>query len=467
MNPSFYGTGIPLYGCHRPFGVLNPMGYQHFRKIEYLSKGFFAFLNAYNRYGLMNKAGRIVIEAQWDQIQMEQDAPVIRCKYGSQTVLFDTEGNTLTGRPIHELITAGSGVSVLDCHGNVKILNQLSVYKDGLARSYTAGTTYYVNPKGQIVLTVEGHQCGDFQDGYAVARKRNGLFKRDTWGFIDRNGNFLVPPRYRSALPFSCGVAVVQDEKGCHFLTTDRTTLECYMMVDCERKALPFPNHVDEFVNNFTAALYLGKTRGYVLDGVPFSVPVEEGGYVVMHKSGSVTHNKFYNHLIASGIGNRFIFNEKPLESGVKLYGVMDPWGKVLIPPLYERIYPDGEDCFRLELGGKVGLADRDGKIITEAQWDKLLLVREGAFNVSRDGQWGLMGTDGKWLFPLGKEGPYILWAGAVLTEKGSNLQLCNLDNQPAIPDILEPIEPIAPGLLMVRYMEQYCILDYGFTPEA
>ena len=76
-------------------------------------------------------------------------------------------------------------------------------FREGLALVRdTAGRTGFVAPDGTLaVQPMWLEDAQPFADGLAPA-KLNGR-----WGYLDRNGNFAIPPRFLAAAPFSEGLA--------------------------------------------------------------------------------------------------------------------------------------------------------------------------------------------------------------------------------------------------------------------
>lgn len=82
-------------------------------------------------------------------------------------------------------------------------------FSEGLAAVKAEnGKWGFINTEGDVVIPFEYIQTGDFVNGYAPVQKK------DKWGFIDSENNTVIPFIYLWALDFSEGLAAVRNEDG-------------------------------------------------------------------------------------------------------------------------------------------------------------------------------------------------------------------------------------------------------------
>ncbi len=97
----------------------------------------------------------------------------------------------------------------MDEHGEIAIEPEYDVafpFSDGWGRAERDGTFYFLNPDGEVELTSDLDFVDDFSDGLAVAREvertsdnvRDGIF-----GYINREGEWVMPPQFKQAYTFS------------------------------------------------------------------------------------------------------------------------------------------------------------------------------------------------------------------------------------------------------------------------
>lgn len=205
-----------------------------------------------SKYGYMNAAGKVVIEAEYDGAQpfSEQLAAVeVDGKWG-----YIDESGRMAILPEYDTISAFSeGIAVVGQYmdGELKLgylqksgkllkapdfnyafpfsegygaatygksffyMNKDGIYalnpnnddagpfSDGLAKIGRKNSYGYINKRGDEAITLQYENAGDFAEGLAAV-KLNGK-----WGYIDKNGETVISHRYQHAGPFEDGLATV------------------------------------------------------------------------------------------------------------------------------------------------------------------------------------------------------------------------------------------------------------------
>lgn len=105
----------------------------------------------------------------------------------SQVTLTDRDGAEIAKVDYRNVSMAGSGLLLVEKSSKIGYIQS----RDGALR-----------------IDLEFQDAGNFASGIAPAKK-NGL-----WGYIDRSGRWVISPKYRTALPISQGLAVVEDQAG-------------------------------------------------------------------------------------------------------------------------------------------------------------------------------------------------------------------------------------------------------------
>ncbi|KHF37890.1 WG repeat-containing protein [Halalkalibacter okhensis] len=151
-------------------------------------------------YGYINLDGEVIIPPQFDQA-------------------FDfVEGFGLVTVVIDGMISSG----FIDEKGEYIIgprFVEASEFSEGLAAVSTDQMIGYINKQGEIVLSFNIDQFDrvfPFSEGMAMVGKWG---SEDDWymskGFINRDGDVVIEPQFRSAADFSAGLSLVSDgEKG-------------------------------------------------------------------------------------------------------------------------------------------------------------------------------------------------------------------------------------------------------------
>lgn len=189
---------------------------------------------------------------------------------------------------------------------------------------------------------------------------------KKAWGFIDKTGQFVIPPQYQNFMVgdanvtyqvFCGGVAMVKDGNG-HWGGIDKNG----------KTVIPFQYEAADIVS----------------EGI---VAVQKNG-----KWGGVdTTGKL---VIPFDYDSVFTFNEgvARVESGGK-YGFVDATGKLVIPCIYDEA---DNACFEGMIGvnqdGKEGYVDATGQVVIPLDFNEVRRFCDGvAFVQDTEGKWGII----------------------------------------------------------------------------
>lgn len=455
---------LPLEGGGLDNAMLYPLE-PDILQFKYMEKGYLGFWDQSRTLGLMDAKGKVIIPAGWESIHIQADPGVIWCTKQGRTVLFDLRGNTLLGQSPEALMAMGRGVAVKGSGDTIIVLDELGAFFEGLARGRQGSTTYHVNAAGRAVLRCQKHGIGDFHCGRALFQPKTGLFQKKLVGYADRQGKVAIPATYRDGDNFSGDLAAVRDDTGRHYIRTDGSRLECFMMVDGKRVPLPPLYQTLPFRGGYAPVMYFGKFSSAVLDGVPISMPEELGGWGILHNSGELTVPFRYNELIPTQEEDVFIVSPMHSEDEEPRYGLIGPRGEVILKPEFRKLVPIGKGLYAFIRDLGIGVIDRTGKVIVEPVWDSVSESCGKAINVKKNGRWGLMDLRGEILLPAVYSNQIIHTAGLSVADREGEAKLLNRWGKSAIPEDIRIRQCVEAGLLWVTVDGQSCLLDYGFTP--
>ncbi len=140
-------------------------------------------------YGVIDKAGNLVIPYQYDWIRLSEYGPFCFVWEGDLVGLFTNEGT-----PILPCIYDGLG----DC-------------SEGLICATLDGRNYCIDLNGEIVFECDTF-FHPFENGLAIISTSTGT------GLIDRQGNYVLPREYRSIWRVTDGFFQVISDSGLHGL---------------------------------------------------------------------------------------------------------------------------------------------------------------------------------------------------------------------------------------------------------
>lgn len=228
-----------------------------------------------------------------------------------------------------------------------------------------------------------------------------------TWGYINRNGEMVIPAQYDAAENFSCGYGVVKINSKQYFIDANgniKTTSSevddipgdgfwnnyarvkksgSYGLVDRNLNLVVQPIYYRLYNagDNGLLAYKLSSSAKYgylntkgetviqpayddaqeFVDGV--AVVYVNGKYGAINSSGQYVINPTYDGLV-SAFSNRIMFQKKDESSSFYSYGLLDLSGKVVVQPIYKSIdedeYKSGLFCAR-NSQDKYGYIDANG----------------------------------------------------------------------------------------------------------
>ena len=230
----------------------------------------------------------------------------------------------------------------------------------------------YVDRSGKVMID-NGLAIGwDFSEGLAAAKKPG----NDLWGFIDRSGEFVVAQRlYQYPAHFSDGLAklTVGDKVG-------------YIGKDGQFAIPPKFWGGSDFKEGLARVLVAGQC-------VMLSDGVCGEPKVVGRSSSDVLPHCHFEYIDKSGKivtkgqfegGRDFSEGLAPVRVG-QLWGFIDRSGAMVIAPRFEDAWPFSDGLARVREGRLQGYIDKSGKLVIQMQFQHAQDFREG-FAVVRDG---------------------------------------------------------------------------------
>jgi hypothetical protein len=191
----------------------------------------------------------------------------------------------------------------------------------------------------------------------------------DAWGYIDRQGQLVVPTRFSYAGPFSGDLALVRE--GDLFGYVDRTGR---MVIE----------------PRFEDAMYFSNGRA----------PVQVNGqWVLIDEDGTVHEDDILNldpdtieeHRHQTGQLERFESNNQ--------YGYRDSQGQLVIDPRFDQAWHFSEGLARVKVDGLWGYIDRRGDLIIEPRFAQAWDFSGGLAMVQVDGGIGYIDQEGEYVW--------------------------------------------------------------------
>ncbi len=223
----------------------------------------------------------------------------------------------------------------------------------------------FIDKRGQVVIPPKFADAKDFHEGLAAVQDES----NGGWGYIDKSGQAVIPPQFMDAGLFSEGLAAVRT-------ATDGK----WGYIDKSGQAIIPPQFMDAglFSERLAAVqTSTGGKWGYI----------DKSGQAVIPPQFAEAWT-FSDGLAAVQTGN-----------GGKL-GYIDKSGRVVIPPQFQFAHEfyDGMALVRMEKDGKFGYIDKNGKVVIPFQFSGAWNFAEGVAAVRREenGKWGYIDKNGQ-----------------------------------------------------------------------
>lgn len=385
-------------------------------------------LDTVSMFGCIDKQGKLVFppKHEWELRKWEDDnlffhngiAMISTLKH-SNWVWYSMD--TRHTRYVH------SGFGLIDRKGAVvkdPIFQKIWDFSEGLAPAAQNFKFSFIDSKGQVIITPDFDWAKPFSAGmapvrlddkwgfidktgkmmieprfaeiwdesiiqqYGEAPKNTAYFFRDKltaftdenslWGYMDKTGHVVIPPKYECARPFSEGLSIAYTHEECHiiniagevvatlpadymlknyseglaFFTMENDSVYQLGLLDRNGKeVLQFP---DTFDNCRSLHEGLGTLYSVLDYGIDRETVVDKKGKVVFTKTGYIAP---YSEGLAA-----FRFpNGK--------YGYLDPKGDTAIAPTYDEAASFQEGLAAVKVGGKWGFIDTKGNMVVAPQF--------------------------------------------------------------------------------------------------
>lgn len=253
----------------------------------------------------------------------------------------------------------------------------------------------FIDGNGQVVIPTQYDDANVFRNG--LARVKMG----DKYGFINTKGEFVVSPIYEDAANFSEGMAAVSMDD------------EHYGYVDLKGNMVitPIYDYAFQFSDG-VALVRMGNNYMYI----------DKKGKVVITPmgGGDWDYNNFKKGLARVGVNDKYGFVDKNFKfvvnpmydnahdfcedmAAVEMndrWGFIDTKGKLVILTQYEWVGDFHEGLAAFKVGDKYGFLDKKGNIVVTPQYEEVGLFRGGIAPVQTGEKIGFIDKSGNFAIP-------------------------------------------------------------------
>ena len=306
------------------------------------------------KWGYIDAEGELVVSPQYDHAMDYHNGYAYVTK-GDKNWILNSKGEIafecaiFDYKPFSEGFAAGTmagGWRFFDPKGEMlpgKFANVRS-FSEGLAgiqlkgESDRANLWGYIDAQGEIVIPARYYWAGDFSDGLAPVCFSK--YPPGEWGYIDKSGRVVIDGKFESAASFSEGLAKVGVGKN-NFGYIDKKG---------EYVIQPRPFMMANPFHDGLAAIRGGEVRGQYYKGFGFMdkagkvVIAEEFGYALDFSGGLAPMRKSRNH-----------------DEGQ--WGYIDKSGEWVVQPQYDHAGTYRGKLAVVEQDKQVGYIDRSGRL--------------------------------------------------------------------------------------------------------
>lgn len=275
----------------------------------------------------------------------------------------------------------------------------------------------FINAKGKVVVKLKYSEVRNFSEGYAAVK--NGT---KGWGFVDTKGKVIVEPSYKEVGDFSDGLVWGGGTWSYDYLdTTGQKVLSVdydYMISDhlhlswrdfssglvlmsdgymsffsvVVRERLRFVNKDGEVVINPNENGY--EIYGGFHDGL--ALVKKDGKYGYINTKGKLVIDAVYDYAEDFSEGRAIVGNSGYGASGDHVqYGVIDKNGKTIVKLKYDAIGNFSEGMAWVEKDGKYGYVNKNGKVVVKVKYDSASDFSDSMGKVGKNGKYGYVNKKG------------------------------------------------------------------------
>ncbi len=231
---------------------------------------------------------------------------------------------------------------------------------------------------------------------------------KEVWGFIDKQGKFVIEPRFPAAGPFHDGLASFRT--GATW-SADWGYINKKGEVEIEPQfgsALGFSNGIARVYIRTNAYGFINKDGEFVIEAVYDEAEDFSEGYAAVKKGGQWGFiGRAGDMKIEARFQDATSFSEglAAVELDEK-WGYIDRTGDIKIEAKYQAARSFSEGLAAVKVGDKWGYIDQDGNFAVEPAFDGARIFSEGLAIVEKDKKYGAIDKTGQ--FVIGAEYDFI-----------------------------------------------------------
>ncbi|TYR38409.1 WG repeat-containing protein [Sphingobacterium phlebotomi] len=399
------------------YGLIDTLGREilpiQYRRIEPWEKGTYKLYVAHKKIGLANPNGHIILDTMYTAITIQRDN-FLRAVENGFAGLFDFNGGVIlpTAYPFLGFVSDEGFLVAMkdDKYGIVDTTGKTLLpfiydeviqprFSEGRICMQKDGKMLLMDTDFQIIKELPYAHSYIFSNGFAIVEQKDESDPYNKrYGYINRQGEEVIPPQYHSAYRFNkYGLTVVGTRKegitSQFIIDTTGIQLPIYIAIDQLGNQRPMfyplynrqPSSMHD-LKPFGDRLFYGKS------GSNFTFLSPETG-LMMNKL------KFpYESLYPLSYSDRKDLATVGIDS---LVGLIDTTLTELLPPQFEDISTFTQNRVAVKQEGKWGFADEKFRLRIPFVYDKVSSFRYGYAEVDSSKRKGIIDAKGRIFVPL------------------------------------------------------------------
>lgn len=376
-------------------------------EIEKISEFKYFVFKEKENYGVINTAGEIIIEAEYEKIEIPNPSKdVFICYKNKKGIAMNSnnqqlfaEYNSISAIELKNVVTnlpyeksvlrteKNQKYGLIDFSGNKifdteydniqglsNIEGELQIEKESKVGVANIKGTILVKPEYDII-TIDNYYNEELQHGYIVGLRNEDGYK---YGYINNKGKLLVKLEYNDISRITDiltkdGTYLIAAKNGQYGVIKNKK-----LIINNEYQSIEFDNTNKIFIVQKGKNFGLANIEGKIIIPVENTNIQVKGQYVYVEKNniknvydsaGNKTEIDFNQSIIPTS-SDKYKITITSEESG-NYYGVMDETNKQIVKPEY--IYIEfAFDNYFIACGknGKLGVIDSEGKAILDLKYD-------------------------------------------------------------------------------------------------
>ncbi|MEO0788650.1 MAG: WG repeat-containing protein [Bacteroidota bacterium] len=294
--------------------------------------------------------------------------------------------------------------------------------QEGLALVRQNGRWHFINQRGQQVGQ-DWRAAWPFREGLARVQSDDDLF-----GFVNRQGQIVIPTIFPAAGDFHEGHAWVRNEPG-------------YGLIDSNGQIVIDPQY-DKLSNLSHGRLVFEQDGQYGLRD--FSQVIIPPTYDRLTDDGGqlrARQGKLYGYLQSDGkwqiepayqMASPFVDDRAAVMKDGQ-WQLIDLAGQNYLTQDYQQVFSAGEGLWIVEASGRYGAVDRGGQLVIALEYDEIQPFSSGLAAYSQNDLWGYLRPDGSQAFPAefglawpfqGEQARVATRDGFVMIDQAGNIRI-------------------------------------------